>query len=100
MGIRPHVEDLTSLETIDKHGLGALLDGWRSFADVWLLIDMVTVLLIALLLGAAIAYHPAIRRRLSALEDYEQPKTILIYAVVAAVVALIVEVQPAMAFVI
>jgi len=97
---RPHVDDLTSLETIDKHGLGALLDGWRSFGDVWLLVDMVTVLLISLLLGAVIAYHPAIRRRLGGLEDYEQPKTILMYAVVAAVVALIVEVQPAMAFVI
>lgn len=97
---RPHVDDVPSLETIDKHGLEALLDGWRSFGDVWLLLDMVTVLLISLLLGAVIAYHPAIRRRLSGLEDYEQPKTILMYAVVASVVALIVEVQPAMAFVI
>lgn len=83
-----------------KHGLAALLDGWYSFADGWLLLDMVLVLLLALLLGAVIAYHPATRRRLSTLEHFEQPKTLLMYAVVAAVVALIVEVQPTMAFVI
>jgi hypothetical protein len=81
-------------------GPEALLDGWTSFGDGWLLLDMVIVLLLALVLGAVIAYHPSTRRRLSTLEQFEQPKTLLMYAVVAAVVALIVEVQPAMAFVI
>jgi uncharacterized membrane protein YhiD involved in acid resistance len=66
-----------------------LLDGWRDFAHGWLLLDMVVVLLIALALGAIIAFHPATRRRVSTL-----------YAMVAAMVALIVKVQPAMAFVI
>ncbi|MES1157478.1 MAG: hypothetical protein ABUL67_00135 [Haliangium ochraceum] len=61
---------------------------------------MVIVLLLALALGAVIAYHPSTRRRLSTLEQFEQPKTLLLYAVVAAVVAQIVQVQPAMAFVI
>ncbi|HYJ10681.1 MAG TPA: hypothetical protein VEX18_16780 [Polyangiaceae bacterium] len=83
-----------------KHGMDALLEGWSSFRDGWLLLDMVVVLLLALLLGAVIAYHPATRRRVSSLEHFEQPKTLLMYAVVAAVVAMIVEVQPAMAFVI
>ena len=50
------------------------------------------------MLGAVIAYHPSTRRRVSSLEHFEQPKTLLMYAVVAAVVALIVEVQPSMAF--
>src|SRR5687767_886019 len=83
-----------------KHGMDALLEGWSSLGDGWQLLDMVVVLLLALLLGGVIAYHPATRRRLSSLEHFEQPKTLLMYAVVAAVVALIVEVQPAMAFVI
>jgi hypothetical protein len=83
-----------------KHGVAALLDGWYSLRDGWLVLDMVIVLLLALLLGAVIAYHPSTRRRVSSLEHFEQPKTLLMYAVVAAVVALIVEVQPAMAFVI
>jgi len=77
-----------------------LLDGWRDFSHGWLLLDMVVVLLIALVLGAAIAYHPSSRRRVSTLEHHEQPKAILLYAMVAAMVALIVKVQPAMAFVI
>ncbi len=83
-----------------KQGVHALLDGWSSLKDTWMLLDMFAVLLLALGLGATIAYHPSIRRRHSTLEQYEQPKTLLMYAVVAAVVALIVEVQPAMAFVI
>jgi hypothetical protein len=81
-------------------GPNVLLEGWASFAEGWLLLDMVLVLTLALALGAIIAYHPATRRRLTTLEHFEQPKTLLMYAVVAAVVALIVEVQPAMAFVI
>jgi hypothetical protein len=83
-----------------RRGVDALREGWESFADYWVLLDMVVVLLFALLLGALIAYHPSTRRRISTLEHFEQPKTLLMYAVVAAVVALIVEVQPAMAFVI
>jgi len=83
-----------------NHGWDLLLEGWRRFGDGWLLVDMVMVMVLALVLGAAIAYHPAARRRVSTLEHFEQPKTVLLYAVVAAVVALIVQVQPAMAFVI
>ena len=77
-----------------------LLEGWRDFSQGWLVLDMVVVLLIALVLGAIIAYHPATRRRVSTLEHFEQPKAILMYAMVAAMVALIVKVLPAMAFVI
>lgn len=80
--------------------LQALLAGWTDFGNPWQLLSMVMVMLLALLLGALIAYHPSTRRRLSTLEQFEQPKTLLMYSVVAAVVALIVEVQPAMAFVI
>ena len=84
----------------DKSGIDILLDGWDSFGNGWLILDMVIVLLLALLLGAIIGYHPSTRRRVSSLEHFEQPKTFLMYAMVAAVVALIVKVQPAMAFVI
>lgn len=81
-------------------GVDLLLEGWADFADGWLLLDMVLVLAIALGLAAIIAYHPSTRQRVSSLEHFEQPKTSLMYAVVAAVVALLVKVQPAMAFVI
>lgn len=82
------------------HSLDALLDHWRDFGDTWLMIDMLSVLVLALVLGAVIAYHPSTRRRMSSLEHVEEPKTILMYSMVAAIVALMVEVQPAMAFVV
>lgn len=78
----------------------SLIASWSSVGNVWMILDMVLVLLLALFLGALIAYHPSTRRRVSSLEHFEQPKTLLMYAVVAAVVALIVQVQPTMAFVI
>jgi hypothetical protein len=86
--------------TRPRDGYTALIEGWSSFSDHLLLLDMVLVLLLALGLGAVIAYHPSIRRRASNLEQFEEPKALLMYGVVAAVVALIVQVQPAMAFVI
>lgn len=87
-------------QPLPVNGFDSLLEGWRSFGNVWQLLDILVVLLLALLLGAVNAYHPSTRRRLSSLEHFEQPKTLLLYVVVAAVVALIVQVQPAMAFVI
>jgi len=78
----------------------SLLDAWHRVANGWLLLQMLMVLLLAVGLAALIAYHPTSRRRISSLEHLDQPKTILMYGVVAAVVAVIVEVQPAMAFVI
>jgi hypothetical protein len=83
-----------------KRGVELLADGWSELANGWLLLDMTIVLGMALALGAIIAYHPASRRTVTSLDQYEQPKTILMYSMVAAVVALIVKVQPAMAFVI
>lgn len=87
-------------EMTTEHSFASLLDHWRDFGNGWMLLDMLAVMLIALALGAVIAYHPATRRRMSSLEHVEQPKTFLMYVMVAAIIALIVQVQPAMAFVI
>ena len=87
-------------QALGLRGPDLLLEGWSDLASGWMLLDMFIVLLLALLLGAIIGYHPSTRRSVSSLEDHGQPKACLIYAVVAAVVALIVKVQPAMAFVI
>ena len=81
-------------------GPEALLAGWADLLNGWLVLDMVLVLFMALVLGAVIAYHPSTRRRVSSLDQFEQPKTFLMYAMVAAVVALIVKVEPAMALVV
>jgi hypothetical protein len=80
--------------------LGDLAEGWASFLDGWLLLDMAIVLLLAMALGAVIAYHPLVRNKVSSVEELEQPKTLIMYAMVAAVVALLVKVRPEMALVV
>lgn len=81
-------------------GPDLLLEGWSSFSDAWVVLDMCVVLAMALILGAFIAYHPSTRRRVSSLDHFEQPKTFLMYALVSAVVALIVNKNEAMALVV
>jgi len=90
----------SSAHVSPSSGIDLLLEGWTELANGWLLLDMLLVLALALVLGALIGYHPSTRRRVSSLEEHEQPKAFLMYAVVAAVVALIVKVQPAMALVV
>ncbi|HVR75440.1 MAG TPA: hypothetical protein VMT52_13985 [Planctomycetota bacterium] len=79
-------------------GWDAVLDGWDRFRDGPLIIQIVVSLVLAVALASTIAYHP--RRKSATLEEAEQPKIFLMYALVGALVAQIVEVRPAMAFVI
>ncbi len=81
-------------------GLDEVLRGWNGFADGWVMLDMGIVLVTAVLLGAAIAYHPLTRGKASSLDELEQPKTFIMYAMVGAVIAQIVELNPAMALVV
>lgn len=87
-------------EVAANSGVDLLTEGWSSLGNIWMWLDMVIVLLMSLILGAVIAYHPSARSRVTSLGELEQPKTFLMYSMVAAVVALIVKHQPAMAFVI
>src|SRR5205814_3232092 len=41
-----------------RFGADDLLRPWRAFTDLWLVADMAMVLMVAVLLGAVIAYHP------------------------------------------
>jgi len=77
-----------------------LLQGWDAFLDGWRLLDMAIVFLLAAFLGAVIAYHPRTRAKASTLTELEQPKTFIMYALVGAVTAKIVEANSAMAFVV
>lgn len=74
--------------------------GWKALRDVEFLLNTSLMLTTAVLLAAAIAYHPVTRGRASTLEEIEQPKTFIIYAMVGAIVAVIVKVAPSMALVI
>jgi hypothetical protein len=77
-----------------------VLRGWEGFTDFWLMADMGVVLLLAALLGAVIAYHPTARSKAASLEELEQPKTFIMYAMVGAVIGVVVSIYPVMGAVI
>jgi hypothetical protein len=89
----PPVEDVPS-------SFWDLWEPWTAFLDVWRVLDMIIVFLLAAALGAIIAYHPRTREKASSLPELEQPKTFIMYALVGAVIARIVEANSAMAFVV
>ena len=64
--------------------------GWAGFADAAFLAHALGVLVLATALGAAVAYHPLRRKRVDSLEEAEAPKVYLVYAVVRAVIGLMV----------
>src|SRR5262245_37196458 len=85
-----------SEEARRRFSLSDVLSGWERFTDLWFMVDMLVVLLLAVGLGAAIAYHPLTRRKATTMEELEQPKTFIMYAMVGAVIGLIVPIYPVM----
>lgn len=71
--------------------------GVEALRDPRKIADLLLVVLGAAALGAALAYHPFAARPTS-VEDLEQPKTIITYTVVGALVAIVVAAIPAMGF--
>lgn len=80
-----------------RHWLSAVEE---QFTQSHLYIETLVVLLTAVLLGAVLAYHPALRRKVASRADLEQPKTMVLYALVGALVGHIVSLNPTMALVI
>ena len=73
----------------EDFGLRAFLDG----AKVW---KFLCVIFGAIGLGCVVAFHP-LRRRIS-YDDLDQPKIIITYTVVGALIAIVVAAIPAMGF--
>jgi hypothetical protein len=73
---------------------------WLSLLDGWRMADLLLVFALATALGAVIAYHPRTREKASTLPELEQPKTFIMYALVGAVIAQIVQANNAMALVV
>jgi hypothetical protein len=93
----PPTDDLAT------QGLAALGEagvGWQAFTELEWIGHMLLVLCVAVVLAAAIAYHPSARGKASTLEQLEQPQTFMMYSMVGALVAIIVKVQPSMALVV
>jgi len=64
--------------------------GWAGFRDVPFMIESLGDLLLAVLLGAAIAFHPAAPRTIGKLHEAEMPKIFIMYAFIGAVIGVTV----------
>jgi hypothetical protein len=58
---------------------------WVGFTDVTFLLNTGLALLLASVLGAIIAYHPASRRTVDTLEEVEAQKVFVLYAAIGAI---------------
>ena len=74
--------------------------GWAAFLDPHQYWEYGFVLIAATISGMILAYHPVYRNRPSTMESIELAKTLLIYTVVGALIAIICTVNPSMSFVI
>jgi hypothetical protein len=83
-----HVEKLTSGP------------GWEAFTDPQQYAHAALVLLLATLSGAVLAHHPTQRDKSLTRDDLDRQKTLIVYASVGALIAIICTVAPSMAFVI
>lgn len=64
--------------------------GWKGFLDTRVLLEEITALLLATVLGATIAFHPLTPRTVDTLEEAELPKIYIMYSVVGAVIGVTV----------
>lgn len=69
---------------------GSLGEGWQGFTDLGFLLNALLTLSLAAVLGAAIAYHPKNRQTADTLEEIEAPKVYITYAVIGALVGIMV----------
>jgi hypothetical protein len=64
--------------------------GWAGFQDLRFIMDSLSILLLATMLGALIGYHPATRRAIDHLREADMPHVYVMYAVVGAVIGVAV----------
>ena len=76
------------------------LKGLQEFAEWDVLGGMLGVLMLAAVLGMVIAYHPRTYGKAATLEEAEQPKIFIMYAVVGAIIAVVVKAHPIMGIVV
>jgi hypothetical protein len=69
---------------------GSMGEGWQGFTDVGFLVSALLTLLLAVILGAIIAYHPKHGQTADTLREIEAPKVYIIYAVIGALIGIMV----------
>lgn len=65
-------------------------EGWQGFTDVGFLVSATLTLLLAVVLGAIIAYHPKHGQTADTLAEIEAPKVYIMYAVIGAIIGIMV----------
>jgi phosphate/sulfate permease len=78
----------------------AFQKGLEELQDWKILGGMLSVMVLAAVLGALIAYHPRTYGKALTLEEAEQPKIFIMYAVVGSIIGVIVRAHHEMAFVV
>jgi hypothetical protein len=92
-------QEEVAAEAADPGGWHHFQAGWQEFVDfAWA--QILISFLVAIILGAALAYHPRSFGKASTLEEVEQPKIYLMYAVVGALIGQICGHSTTMAYVI
>lgn len=74
--------------------------GWAGFANAEFILDTIVALVLSTVLAGAIAYHPKTYGKAATLEEVDQPKIFIMYGVVGAVIATIVNYYSIMAAVV
>jgi hypothetical protein len=74
--------------------------GWSGFLNTPALLQLFLALVLAIFLGAVIAFHPTTVRTVDTRQEAEFPKVLIMYALVGAVVGEIVRHHPLVGFVI
>jgi hypothetical protein len=65
-------------------------EGWAGFLDYPFLIDALLTLILATVLGAALAYHPRILETADTLEEIDARKVYMLYSVIGALIGMLV----------
>jgi hypothetical protein len=83
--------NLPSTESLFGQGAGPLAAaGWAGFFDMKFMVESLSALLLAILLGAVVGYHPSTPRTVDTLREAEMPKVHIMFAFVGAVIGVTV----------
>lgn len=64
--------------------------GWAGFTDFGFMLDAALTLVLAAVLGAALAYHPKHRQTADTIEEIEAPRVYVLYSVIGALIGIMV----------
>lgn len=89
LGFSTNGNSQTVLETFTNSAMPAG-EGWRGFLDIVFLGSTLLTLTLAAVLGAIVAYHPKHLAAADTLEELEAPKVYILYAVIGAIIGILV----------